>query len=450
MPNLATSVPKLLGDIMTDPAPISSASEPAEKAASGKVTSAALWQTILIALVVGLFAVVWLAAYFQLNNSIWENDFVTANRWTIPVGAIFFSLLVGLVGKYMHAPNLIEGRGATEALAAGDSSGYKTFWGALLSSFFSLLSGASVGPEGPIGFLAVDISEWLALRLKLAKEAFLPAGLAGLSSAYNGVVGNPVFAAVFASEMSGGKGGLALLVADLAAGSVGFLLFTLLKVPPFAGFLAVPHISSIEPIWVAWAIALGMLGSLLAAYIAIAFRVAGKLMGVFKDRNILRALVAGSIIGMVCYFIPELMFSGESSIHTIIASASTYGVLTLLLFAVLKPPLLALSLKGGYLGGPIFPSLFAAVMLGLVVNQLVPSLPLEICLTCVEVGVITLVLKAPLTSILLVTVVAGGEASLDGLIVVASVTAVIMGQGIQALMARRGKKLGASAAATAD
>ena len=50
-------------------------------------------------------------------------------------------------------------------------------------------------------------------------------------------------------------------------------------------------------------------------------------------------------------------------------------------------------------------------MIGLVVNQLVPSLPLAICLTCVEVGVVTLVLKASLTSILLVTVVAGGNAN---------------------------------------
>lgn len=429
---------------MTDSISTQSAAESAAKANSRKVPSLAIWQTLLIALVVGLFTVVWLVVYSELNSLIWENNFVTANRWTIPMGAIFFSLLVGLVVKYMHAPNLINGGNAAEALVAGDISGYKTFWGALLSSFLSLLSGASVGPEGPIGFLAVDISEWLALKLKLAREAFLPAGLAGLSSAYNGIVGNPVFATLFASETSGGKGGIALLVTNLAAGAVGFLLFALLKVPAFAGFLAVPPIDTIETNWVVWAIALGALGAVLAAYIAITFRVAGKLMGVFGDRIILRIVVAGAIIGVVCYFIPELMFSGESYIQTIIADASSYGVPMLLLLAVLKPPLLALSFKGGYLGGPIFPSLFTAVMLGLVVNQLVPSLPIAICLTCVEVGVITLVLKAPLTSILLVTVVAGGNATLDGLIVVASVTALIVGQGFQELMARRSPKAGES------
>jgi len=97
--------------------------------------------------------------YTQINSLIWENDFVAANRWTIPAGAIFFSLLVGLAIKYFRAPNLIEGKGAIESLKDDDFSGYKTFWGALFSSFFSLFSGSSVGPEGSISFLAVDICE---------------------------------------------------------------------------------------------------------------------------------------------------------------------------------------------------------------------------------------------------------------------------------------------------
>ena len=189
---------------------------------------------LLIALIVGLFSVIWFGSYQQLNNLIWNNSFVVANRWMIPVGIMFFSLLVGLAEKYLHAPNSIEG-GALDPLLAGDTTSYKTFWGALATSYFSLFSGASVGPEGPLGFLAVDVCEWLALKMKLAKQAFLPASMAGLSSAYNGLVGNSVFAALMASETSGGKGGLALLAANLAAGSVGFLVFELLHVPPFAG-----------------------------------------------------------------------------------------------------------------------------------------------------------------------------------------------------------------------
>jgi H+/Cl- antiporter ClcA len=72
-----------------------------------------------------------------------------------------------------------------------------------------------------------------------------------------------------------------------------------------------------------------------------------------------RILFAGVIIGAVCYLIPELMFSGEASIHSIISNPAQFGIAMLFLMAVLKVVLLALSFKSGYLGGPIFPTIFA-------------------------------------------------------------------------------------------
>ena len=59
---------------------------------------------ILLALVAIIFTALWLGVYGWLNNAIWKNSFVTSNKWTIPVGVLFFSLLVGLVQKYLRAP----------------------------------------------------------------------------------------------------------------------------------------------------------------------------------------------------------------------------------------------------------------------------------------------------------------------------------------------------------
>ena len=64
---------------------------------------------IFIALIAVAFSLVWFAALHFLNTSFWESDFVIANRWMIPVGVLFFSLLVGLCGKYLRAPNVING-----------------------------------------------------------------------------------------------------------------------------------------------------------------------------------------------------------------------------------------------------------------------------------------------------------------------------------------------------
>ena len=78
-----------------------------------------IWMVILFGFVAIAFTALWLAAYSWLNNAIWSNSFVTSNKWTIPVGVLFFSLLVGLAQKYLRAPTVIHG-GAMESMKGGD------------------------------------------------------------------------------------------------------------------------------------------------------------------------------------------------------------------------------------------------------------------------------------------------------------------------------------------
>ena len=403
---------------------------------------------LLVALAVGVFAVAWLAVYSRGDALIWNNPFVTANRWVIPLGVIFFSLLVGLAQKFLHAPNVVNG-GIDEALKAEDVATYRTFWGTLVSSLLSLWSGASVGPEGPLGFLAVQISQWIAMRMKFSKQGALLASIVGMSSAYNGVVGNPVFATLLATEASGAKNGMLLVGPSLVGGTVGFLIFALLGIPPFANFLNVGTVTDLSLVLVAWALVLGFLGALMAVYAALAFRTLGRAMAVFKDRVIERALVAGIIIGAVCYFIPNLMFSGETQIHGIIANPAAIGLPMLLVMALVKPLLLALSLKSGYLGGPIFPALFSAIMLGLAISLLLPGVPLAVLVMCPAAGVITLLLRAPLTAILLVSVMVGAGATpvMIGLITVAAAASLGVGMVLQRAQARRAAPAQPAAAA---
>lgn len=105
-------------------------------------TSPKIWMVILFGFVSIAFTALWLGIYGWLNKAIWSNDFVTSHTWTIPVGVVFFSLLVGLTQKYLRAPTVIHG-GFTELMRGGGSekTDYLTFPGALLSSYCSLLSG---------------------------------------------------------------------------------------------------------------------------------------------------------------------------------------------------------------------------------------------------------------------------------------------------------------------
>ena len=67
-----------------------------------------LWAVILIGLTAIIFAALFLGVFGWLFGVIWTNPFVTEHRWTIPVGVIVFSLLLGLTQRYLHAPDMIH------------------------------------------------------------------------------------------------------------------------------------------------------------------------------------------------------------------------------------------------------------------------------------------------------------------------------------------------------
>jgi len=98
---------------------------------------------------------------------------------------------------------------------------------------------------------------------------------------------------------------------------------------------------------------------------------------------------------------------------------------------VLKVILLALALKSGFLGGAIFPTLFACTMLALALSLLFPEIPLIILVLCIEGAAVSLILWGPLTAILLVVAVGAlGSGVLEmyliALIVVSIVVAIVM------------------------
>ncbi len=399
---------------------------------------------IFIALIAVAFSLVWFAAVQLLHTSFWKSDFVIANRWMIPVGVLFFSLLVGLCGKYLRAPNVING--GFEVVLKGERLDYTTFPGTLLTSFFSLLSGAAIGPEAPLTFLVVEIAEWIGDKVKLAEETRLGFIMAGIAAAFNGLFGNPLFSAVFATELQEDKGSIRFLAWNLVAGAIGYALFSLIGFPAFASSLPMTPVTAITLPYAIFAIVLGTIGSILAIFIGISFKGFGTIMDkVFKDRLMARIMVAGVIIAVVVYFVPEVMFSGEAEIHTIAANPAAYGVLVLLGFAILKVLLLALSYKAGYLGGPIFPTMFAAIMIALAINLVFPSVPAGLLVTCIVTAAITFALGVPFTAILLTVTFVTSTTQELGYIALAAATALVIGAAFKERMSRRGARQGDSA-----
>jgi H+/Cl- antiporter ClcA len=396
---------------------------------------------VAIALIAILFTALYMSVYGALNAALWENHwaFVLGHRWTIPVGVLTFSLLVGLLQQYLQAPTALSG-GFTETLKGeGPQDNYRTFPGALLTALCSLLSGASVGPEGTIAVLVQDLAAWTRARLRISARTAQGFDVAALASAFNGVVGNPLFTGVLATEFRvGGAAGLRLLVWNLLAGSIGFSVYALLGLQAFAQAIAFEPIEALQPVYLLYAVLLGLLGAALALVAGGLMRVLGGLIPrLVGERVVVRALAAGAVVSAVGVALPELLFSGEQSIHQIIAEPDRYGVGLLLLMAGLKLVLLALSLKSGYLGGPVFPVLFACTMVGLALHLLFPAVPLSLLVLCIEGPALALALGAPLTAILLVAVVGTADANELAVLVLATVVGLLVGTALKDALARR-------------
>lgn len=430
------------------------AAEPAEAAESAaeqeSESAPKLWQIVGIALVAIVFTALFLGVNGLLSRTIWPDDFLTTRRWTIPVGALIFSLIVGLAQRYLRAPTVIHG-GMVNAFKGEDEPDYRTFPGALISSFASLLSGASVGPEAPVGILVGDITAWIRSKLRISRKTAHGFDLAALASAYNGIIGSPLFTGVLATELgTGGPNALAFLAWNLLAGVIGYLFYTLLGLPVFAKYIAFTPINQITVPYVLFAIALGFVGVLVALIVVFSFRFFQTLTErIFHDRVILRVLAASVIIAIVVFFVPQVMFAGETQIFPMIHNPASYGVLALLGLGILKLLLLGLSFKSGYLGGPTFPILFSCTMFGLALSLLFPGIPVSIFVLCIEAATLTMALGAPLTSILLVVVIGTADANEVALLVLSSLVALMVGESLKRMMAQRRARSAKTQQATA-
>ncbi|MEN6519019.1 MAG: chloride channel protein [Methanospirillum sp.] len=411
---------------------------------------ARLGAVLLIAVVAIVFAIGFLLLWAYLDRLIWSDPILSAGPWAMPALVLFFSLVVGLSRKYLHAPSVIHG-GFVEAVRGdADPPDYRSFPGAFVSSLASLLSGAVIGPEGALGVLVSEISAFIRPRLRVPASIAAGYDLAALASAFNGLIGSVLFTGVFATELQAGRPRSALqyLVWNLLAGAVGFIIFRFVGLLPFAQSIPFPP-TGLTPVYVLVAVLCGVIGTAIAigagAWLQAVEAVMDRVLG---ERVVLRVLAAGALVAAVGLVFPDLLFSGESQIHGIIADPARYGAALLLLMAVLKIGLFGVSIKAGYIGGPLFPILFSCTLVGLALNLLFPGVPVGVFVLCIETGAFAVALGAPLTAILTVALVGVADQDMIVLLVLSVATALLLSAEAMKRIAARRPEEGAATVGT--
>jgi H+/Cl- antiporter ClcA len=312
----------------------------------------------------------------------------------------------------------------------------------LLASLISLISGFSLGPEVPSGMLAAGFGTWLSERRKLDEDTTRTNVLSSVSAAYAGLFSSPFALLVMMLESAHIQTAAyygTLFICGLAA-AIGFSLFYYIGGDTFSPLLGLVQPPTYD--LRVWDIGLGVVFGILAVPVAIIFgllvRLLRRLVAPLNKQPILRGTLGGLLLGLLGMALPLTLFLGTDGLATTTSQAAEIGVTLLIVFAFAKLLALGGALSFGFIGGPIFPTLFVGATLGSAVNLLFPQIPLGLAVGCLMAAVPASIVPIPLALAVIVIAVVGLSATNSVPVIMAALTAFAVARGL-GLFAGSGK-----------
>ncbi len=223
----------------------------------------------------------------------------------------------------------------------------------------------------------------------------------------------------------------------MIGGTIGFIVFYLAGNTGLYDYLHLTATDRIGPPELLVVVPLALVGLGLALVAGALMKMAATVLGRFKGREVERALIAGLVFSAVGMVAPILLFSGETQIQEVVADPARYGPWLLVAMALVKLALLAVAFKGGFLGGPTFPAIFASTCVALAISLVLPGLRVDVLIGAVMAGFLMVLFQAPLMVILLTTVMLQAAPDMIALIVLAVATVMVVMPVVQAMVARR-------------
>ena len=355
--------------------------------------------------------------------------------WPVPM-LLVAGLLVGLTVRYLPGGG---GHEPADGLALSGAPPLSALPGVFLAALASLSFGVVLGPEAPLIALGGGLAAG-AVRLlnrNMPAQAAATVGAAGSFAAISALLGSPLLGAFLLMEVSGLGGpmlGIVLLPGLLASG-LGALIFTglgdwtglgtyslaLHDIPRAAG----PTIPEFG-----WALVIGLAAGFAATGVR---RLARYLKGHVVRHRVPATIVMGLVVGALATAFAaatgkpasEMLYSGQSALGSLFRDSADYTVGALLLLILCKGLAYCASLSA-FRGGPIFPALFLGAAGGVVLSHL-PGLSLTAAFAMGVGAMCVAMLRLPMTSVLLATLLLGKSGlTVMPLVIVAVVVAYVV------------------------
>jgi len=318
-------------------------------------------------------------------------------------------------------------------------------------SLVSLIGGASLGPEKALGAMGGGAGSWIAARRALKTEDAQVNTLAGFAGAYGGLFSATVIVVMLIMEVArpGGQRFAKALAAQIVASSVSFGIYFAIAGAVFLDFYKVPHFK-FEDWQLLAGIPLGLFAAVVVTLLTGFILGAARLFARLRIPDIAKSVLGGVIFGVVGVALPLTMFSGGDQLKTELSRAGTLGVGLLVAALIGKMLTFGVSQGSGFVGGPIFPSLFIGGTAGVLVHQVIPGVPLGLAFTCLLAAVPGAVVAAPFAMVLMAAFLTQVGALQTAPILIAVVTAFLTMEGVKFFLASRKQARAAAAKPAAE
>ncbi len=222
----------------------------------------------------------------------------------------------------------------------------------------------------------------------------------------------------------------------LIASAVGLGLYFAVAGTVFIGIYDVPKYEFKD--WHLFAaVVLGILAALVAVVAGSIGAVIKKLVDAARIPELLLPVLGGLAFGLLGVMLPLTLFTGSDQVSMVLQDSGRIG--TWLLVATLLGKMVAFSVSSAtrFIGGPIFPILFMGGVSGVIVNQVVPDVPLGLAFTCMLAAVPGAIVPAPFSMVLLAVLMTQVGPLQTTPVLIAVGTSFLALAGIRDLMARR-------------
>lgn len=321
------------------------------------------------------------------------------------IGGVIIGLYEKRFGPYPRELNEVmaevKENGRYEYKDIGVSSG---------AALLPLLFGGSVGPEAGLTGAIAGLCTWVGDRMKRFGSDFKNLTAIGTSAALSAIFTAPLFG--FAAPFYGStekvegddeitlpKTSKIIVYLCAIAGALGAFMLLGMLVGEGGGL---PHYSEItigatELIWLVPLILVGSIGGWLYHIFNGLARALSDKIG---NKPVLKAIIAGIVLGCLGTALPFTMFAGESQMHELESIWTGMSIVVLILTGFAKIFITPFCINMGWRGGHFFPIIFAGVAIGYGFASLSGADPV-FCMCAVCAAIMGGTMRQPLMAALL-------------------------------------------------